>query len=213
MTAGMEPSRAGYLRKTLALLPAVLLLSLGIALCVHANLGSDVYTSFQQGIGFHLGVPVGTVHLVMSIALMLIYLVWDRSVVGIGSVLMCVLVGPCMTLFGEALGVVLPTDSMLLRVLLTFVGSGLVSVALAFYIPLNVGVQPMDMVVLTIAKLMNKTYGVAIYVFNGIMLLGTLALGGVIGIGTVINMLCVGKCIDFLTPRLQPLLRWINGVS
>ena len=209
----MERDGGRYARKILALLPAVLLLSLGIALCVHANLGSDVYTSFQQGIGFHLGVPVGTVHLVMSVALMALYLVWDRSVVGIGSILMCVMMGPCITLFGNLLAAYLPVEAMAPRVLLTFVGSGLVSVALAFYIPLNVGVQPMDMVVLTIAKLMNRTYGTAIYVFNGAMLLGTLVLGGVIGIGTVINMLCVGKCIDFLTPRLRPLIDRIDGTN
>lgn len=205
---GLSPVR---LRKALALLCAVPALGLGIALCVYADLGSDVYTSFQQGIGLRVGLPVGTVNLVMSVVLMALYLAFDRSVVGIGSILMCVLLGPCMTFFEGVLRALLTGPSMPLRLLLTLAGSAVVAFALAFYIPLDMGVQPMDMIILTIARLLGRTYGTALYVFNAVMLLLTLILGGAVGVGTVVNLLCVGKCIDFLMPRLQPLMRRIEG--
>ena len=43
------------LRQLLLLLPAWIVLALGIAMCVFSGVGSDTNTSFQQGLGRMLG--------------------------------------------------------------------------------------------------------------------------------------------------------------
>ena len=59
-------------------------------------------------------------------------------------------------------------------------------IALGWYVQLDAGVQPMDMLILTVAKLIRKSYGTAMYVYCGFMLLTTWLTGGDIGVGTFI---------------------------
>ena len=57
----------------------------------------------------------------------------------------------------------------------------------------------MDMLILTVAKLIRKSYGTAMYVYCGFMLLTTWLTGGDIGVGTFINLLLGGKLNNYLT--------------
>ena len=54
------------LRQLLLLLPAWIVLALGIAMCVFSGVGSDTNTSFQQGLGRMLGLQTGTVTLIFN---------------------------------------------------------------------------------------------------------------------------------------------------
>lgn len=58
------------LRQLLLLLPAWIVLALGIAMSVFSGVGSDTNTSFQQGLGRMLGLQTGTVTLIFN---------WHRS--------------------------------------------------------------------------------------------------------------------------------------
>jgi uncharacterized protein len=196
-----------YLRKAIMLLPAVPLLAFSISLTLFANLGSDVYTSFQQGVALRCGADVGTVNTVFSICILIGFLFIDRSLVNIGSLFMCAGIGPFMTLFGHLLRTLISGPMTLWpRVALLCVGTLIGSIALSWYIQINLGVQPMDMLIVTIAKVSRKTYGIAVYIFDALMLLGTLLMGGTLGLGTIVNILCTGKLVDIIMPRLKPVI-------
>lgn len=197
-----------YLIKTAALIPAIILLALGISLCLSANLGADLYTSFQKGIADYAGVDVGTMNSIFNICIIAAFLFINRRLINIGSVVVSIGVGPGMTLFGNLLNHYLSDypAPLAIRILLTCIGTLLISIALSWYISLEVGVQPMDMIIVTIAKVIKKTYGTGMYVFNVLMLIGTLIVGETIGIGTVINFVCVGKLVDIFMPKVKPLV-------
>ena len=80
-------------------------------------------------------------------------------------------------------------------------------IALGWYVQLDAGVQPMDMLILTVAKLIRKSYGTAMYVYCGFMLLTTWLTGGDIGVGTFINLLLGGKLCDVFAAMWRPLIR------
>ena len=179
------------LRQLLLLLPAWIVLALGIAMCVFSGVGSDTNTSFQQGLGRMLGLQTGTVTLIFNCTVLAIFIFANRSLVGL-----------------DLLGKIFPTmPPMWARIALCTLGVVISCIALGWYVQLDAGVQPMDMLILTVAKLIRKSYGTAMYVYCGFMLLTTWLTGGDIGVGTFINLLLGGKLCDVFAAMWRPLIR------
>jgi len=113
-----------------------------------------------------------------------------------------------MTIFIKILDTIISgqNPAMGIRILISCIGTVLIALALSWYILLDVGLQPMDMIVATIAKALKKTYGIGSYVFNVLLLIGCLLVGSTIGIGTIINFACIGKLVDFFMPKMKPII-------
>lgn len=208
----MQVFSNNYFRRAISILPAIPLLSLGIVLCLKANLGADIYTSFQQGISKQINVNVGNVNLIMSVIILGIFLLIDRSLINVGSVFMAIGIGPLMTSFENILNIGMINEaSYITRIIMVIVGTNFIAIALSWYIPINLGVQPMDMVIITISRIIKKTYGTAMYVFNFLMFVGTLLLGGTLGLGTLINLILTGKLVDIFMPRVKPFVYKVSN--
>ncbi len=202
----------GYLRLTALMLPALPPLAFGIALCLFSGLGTDANTSFQQGLGRLIGMEAGTVNLLFNTLVLLIFCFANRSLVGIGSLVVGFGLGPLMNVFETLLHKLIPvTPPMAVRIGLVVLGTVLCCLALAWYVQIKLGVQPLDMLYLTIAKLLHRSYGTGMYLWNGFALLLTFLLGGDLGIGTVINLLLGGKLCDLFAPLLRPAVRRLCG--
>ena len=196
------------LRQLLLLLPAWIVLALGIAMCVFSGVGSDTNTSFQQGLGRMLGLQTGTVTLIFNCTVLAIFIFANRSLVGLGSLVIGFGLGPLLNLYLDLLGKIFPTmPPMRARIALCTLGVVISCIALGWYVQLDAGVQPMDMLILTVAKLIRKSYGTAMYVYCGFMLLTTWLTGGDIGVGTFINLLLGGKLCDVFAAMWRPLIR------
>ena len=196
------------LRQLLLLLPAWIVLALGIAMSVFSGVGSDTNTSFQQGLGRMLGLQTGTVTLIFNCTVLAIFIFANRSLVGLGSLVIGFGLGPLLNLYLDLLGKIFPTmPPMWARIALCTLGVVIACIALGWYVQLDAGVQPMDMLILTVAKLIRKSYGTAMYVYCGFMLLTTWLTGGDIGVGTFINLLLGGKLCDVFAAMWRPLIR------
>lgn len=205
------------MRRTLAMLPALLVLSLGITLNLRAGLGSDTLSTFEQGLArtFMGGDEhTGTMVLAFNVVVFAVFLVVDRSLIHIGSVLFTFCTGWLMNFWQGVLNTIFPNALPFWgSCLLLLAGVSCVVLALAYYVPINLGVQPMDMVILTISRLTKKTYGFGMYVFSVITFILTLILGGDWGLGTVVNLLVVGKAVDLVMPRIRPLVYKLAGMT
>lgn len=91
---------------------------LGVTLFLQTNLGSDPFNVFVQGLFRAIpwpewaGMTHGRVHLLVSLLIMVVLLVVDRSYVGIGTVLCMALGGPiiCAFLVGPAAQLFFPVS-------------------------------------------------------------------------------------------------------
>ena len=78
---------------------------LGVTLFLQTNLGSDPFNVFVQGLFRAIpwpewaGMTHGRVHLLVSLLIMVVLLVVDRSYVGIGTVLCMALGGPIIDVY------------------------------------------------------------------------------------------------------------------
>ena len=159
----------------------------------------------------------GRTHLLVSLIIMLVLLAADRSYVGVGTVLCMALGGPIIDVFTLLLSPVL-NGALPLPVRLAMLAAGCVILAFGMTIVIRsqAGTGPNDLVAVVLSDKLRKPFGpVRIGVDLTFALVGT-ALGGVLGLGTVICAFLVGPSAQLFFPVSEKLcqaaLRQFAGV-
>lgn len=181
---------------------------LGVTLFLQTNLGSDPFNVFVQGLFRAIpwpewaGMTHGRVHLLVSLLIMVVLLVVDRSYVGIGTVLCMALGGPIIDVLytlwlAPFLNETLP---LAVRVPMLAVGCVILAFGMTIVIRSQAGTGPNDLVAVVLSDKSGKPFGpVRIGVDLTFALVG-FALGGVVGIGTIICAFLVGPAAQLFFP-------------
>lgn len=180
---------------------------LGVTLFLQTNLGSDPFNVFVQGLFRAIpwpewaGMTHGRVHLLVSLLIMVVLLVVDRSYVGIGTVLCMALGGPIIDVYTLWLAPFLNETLLLaVRVPMLAVGCVILAFGMTIVIRSQVGTGPNDLVAVVLSDKSGKPFGpVRIGVDLTFALVG-FALGGVVGIGTIICAFLVGPAAQLFFP-------------
>ena len=180
---------------------------LGVTLFLQTNLGSDPFNVFVQGLFRAIpwpewaGMTHGRVHLLVSLLIMVVLLVVDRSYVGIGTVLCMALGGPIIDVYTLWLAHVLnETLPLAVRVSMLAVGCVILAFGMTIVIRSQAGTGPNDLVAVVLSDKSGKPFGpVRIGVDLTFALVG-FALGGVVGIGTIICAFLVGPAAQLFFP-------------
>ncbi|MCI6148890.1 MAG: hypothetical protein MR705_00345 [Flintibacter sp.] len=180
---------------------------LGVTLFLQTNLGSDPFNVFVQGLFRAIpwpewaGMTHGRVHLLVSLLIMVVLLVVDRSYVGIGTVLCMALGGPIIDVYTLWLAPFLnETLPLAVRVPMLAVGCVILAFGMTIVIRSQAGTGPNDLVAVVLSDKSGKPFGpVRIGVDLTFALVG-FALGGVVGIGTIICAFLVGPAAQLFFP-------------
>ena len=180
---------------------------LGVTLFLQTNLGSDPFNVFVQGLFRAIpwpdwaGMTHGRVHLLVSLLIMVVLLVVDRSYVGIGTVLCMALGGPIIDVYTLWLAPFLnETLPLAVRVPMLAVGCVILAFGMTIVIRSQAGTGPNDLVAVVLSDKSGKPFGpVRIGVDLTFALVG-FALGGVVGIGTIICAFLVGPAAQLFVP-------------
>lgn len=180
---------------------------LGVTLFLQTNLGSDPFNVFVQGLFRAIpwpdwaGMTHGRVHLLVSLLIMVVLLVVDRSYVGIGTVLCMALGGPIIDVYTLWLSSFLnETLPLAVRVPLLAVGCVILAFGMTIVIRSQAGTGPNDLVAVVLSDKSKKPFGpVRIGVDLTFALVG-FALGGVVGVGTIICAFLVGPAAQLFFP-------------
>lgn len=178
-----------------------------MTLFLQTNLGSDPFNVFVQGLFRAIpwpewaGMTHGRVHLLVSLLIMVVLLVVDRSYVGIGTVLCMALGGPIIDVYTLWLAPFLnETLPLAVRVPMLAVGCVILAFGMTIVIRSQAGTGPNDLVAVVLSDKSGKPFGpVRIGVDLTFALVG-FALGGVVGIGTIICAFLVGPAAQLFFP-------------
>ncbi len=177
----------------------LVLYGITMGMLVRAELGVIPWDVLHQGLSRHFGVSMGTVVIVVSVLLLLLWIPL-RERPGLGTLSNAVVVG---LVLDATLAVLPPVESMPLRVLLVLAGVVLNAVATAAYIGVHMGPGPRDGLM---TGLVRRTGGSVRVVRTSIEVAVVLAgwlLGGTVGLGTVLYALAIGPLVQVLMPRLS----------
>jgi uncharacterized membrane protein YczE len=191
-------SRPELRRRVPRLFVGLLLCGVGIAAMVAADLGLGPWDVLHQGIASRTGVPIGRVVILVGLGVMLLWIPL-RERPGLGTIANAVLIG----LVVDATLAVLATPTPLAgRWALMLGGTVLFGVGSGFYIGAGLGPGPRDGVMTGLAR---RGWPVGA-VRTGIelsALAGGWALGGTVGVGTVVFALGIGPLVHWTLPRLS----------
>lgn len=182
--------------RVIQLIIGLFLYGIGIALIVRGGIGVAPWDVLTQGIDVHAHLGFGLVTTIISGIVLLLWIPL-RQRLGIGTVLNAVLVGP-----SADVGLwLVPADlDLWLRVLLFAVGLVLLAVASGIYIGAGLGPGPRDGLMTGLhARTGWPIWAVRTGIEGAVLAIGW-ALGGNVGVGTVLFALLVGPLCQWTLP-------------
>jgi uncharacterized membrane protein YczE len=191
-------------RRLAQLYAGLVLYGASMALQIRACLGLDPWDVFHQGVSDRTGLSFGTVVIVTG-AVVLVAWVPLRQRPGIGTVSNVFVIGIAVD---ASLALLPAAGSTTVGLAMLLAGIGLNGVASGAYIGAGLGPGPRDGLM---TGLVRRTGGSVRAVRTSIevtVLAVGAALGGTVGLGTVLYALSIGPLVHLLLPRLtirQPL--------
>ena len=163
---------------------------------IRPTLANSPWDVLHQGMAKHLPISIGTAVIAMSLVVLLAWIPL-REMPGLGTILNAVLVGLSADVF---LGLIDAPESTGLQVALLVGGVFLNGVATALYIGSQFGPGPRD----GLMTGLHRRTGVSIQLVRtalevSVVIMGA-ALGGVVGIGTVLYAVAIGPLVQRLLP-------------
>ncbi len=188
-------------RRTVLLLLGCVVLGTGVALLLAADLGSDGYSTFVNGLTRRTGAAFWVVNLLVGVAL--VALAALRKVrPGVGTVVQVVLVGVTVSV---VLGLLPTPDATVWQVLLLVAAFPVLAVGIALYLGSNTGAGPAEAAALAWDPPVPFRWSYSA-VQGGGALAGWL-LGATVGVGTLAVILLLGPAVDLAARRLRLDLR------
>ena len=186
----------------------LIVFGLGIALTVEGKIiGIGPWDVFHYGLFLRMGLSIGTWSIIMGFLLLTVSSVATKKLPKIGAFLNMLLIG----LFTDFFIWLLPSINSVIGAVIFFtIGAVLMGVATGIYMSAGLGSGPRDGIMLLI---IGKTGWSIQRVRSGmevlVLILGW-ALGGPVGIGTVIIAFLLGPVVGISLPQSKKLLKFIT---
>lgn len=208
----MKRSFREYIFRLLLLFAGLVIAHLGVTLFLLTDLGADPFNVFIQGI-FRTSeriIPVlthGYTHACVSILIMLILLVTDRSYVKAGTLICMVAGGPVIDVFTGLLEPFIhPGNPFVLRLLTLALGCVILAFGMTVVIKSDAGTGPNDLVAIVLSDRLSKPFG-PVRILVDICFVSTgFLMGGAVGIGTLISAFLVGPVAGIFLPHSEKLV-------
>ena len=193
--------------RLLLLLAGLCVAHFGVTLFLLSDLGSDPFNVLIQGLYRAVpwpswaGMTHGRTHLAVSLLILAVLLFADRQQVRPGTVVCMALGGPIIDVYTLWLAPVLGDGlSMAVRLFLLAAGCIILAFGMTVVIRSEAGTGPNDLVAVVISGKLKKPFGVVRVLVDLCFAGAGFALGGVLGLGTVICAFLVGPAAQVFLP-------------
>ena len=188
--------RGGLAARLTSLVLGLFLCACGIVAFLEAGLGLPPWDVLHQGLAERTLLSFGEANLVVSVVVLVVAAV-ARARIGLGTVLNALLIG----LFVIVLTAIPAVDdlsraSLASRIVLMIAALGFFGVGSALYIAPDLGAGPRDSLMLVASKRLRVRIGVSRTALELVALLLGWALGGTVGIGTLVFALGIGPAVE-----------------
>jgi uncharacterized membrane protein YczE len=185
-------------RRLAQLYAGLVLYGASMALQIRAGLGLDPWDVFHQGVAERTGLSFGTV-VILTGAVVLLGWVPLRQRPGVGTISNVLVIGLAVDV---ALAWLPGAGSTPVAVAMLLAGVGLNGVASGAYIGAGLGPGPRDGLMTGLVRRTGGSIRAVRMTIEVTVLAAGAALGGTVGIGTVVYALSIGPLVHVLLPRL-----------
>lgn len=185
------------MQRAARLLIGLVLFGFSLALLVKADLGLDPWNVFSQGVSRHAGLSLGAVTVISSLVLLIAFLPLHQRI-GVGTVANALIIGPVLDL-GLAL---IPAPHGFGWQLLCLMSAVLgIAIATGLYVGAGWGPGPRDGLMTGIAARGIPLHAARAGIEITVLAIGW-ALGGTVGLGTVLFAVVIGPLVHRTVPAL-----------
>ena len=192
------PSAAELRRRLPNLVVGIVVLSAGITLVLQARLGVSAYDVLHQGLATVTGLSFGTVVVLLGLAILVVWIPIGQRF-GLGTILNAVTVGFIVDVF---LGWVTAPAALAARWPMLLGGIVVTALGTGLYIGAGLGPGPRDGLMTGIAARGHPLWLVRTGLEASALLVGW-ALGGDVGIGTLLFAVMIGPLSHWFLARLH----------
>lgn len=187
---------------------------LGVSFFLLADLGSDPFNVMIQGLfrteqqlfSFEIATH-GRIHMLISFLIIVVLLFTDKSYIKTGTLICMFCGGPIIDFFNYILEpIVEPFMNLPFRIFINIVGCAILAYGMTIVIKSNAGTGPNDLVALVISEKAKKSFAPIRICVDIVFATIGFALGGTLGIGTVICAFIVGPVAGIFLPYNEKLI-------
>lgn len=195
----IAPIMRAMTRRLVQLYAGLTLFGLSMALQVQAMLGLGPWDVFHEGVAKHTGLSFGTVVILTSVAVLLAWIPL-RQKPGLGTISNVIVVGLAADL---GLAFIPESDMLGVQLVMLAAGVGLNAVAGAAYLGANFGPGARDGLMTGFVARTGASVGrVRTTIELSVMVVG-FALGGTVGLGTIVYAFSIGPLLQLMIPPLR----------
>ena len=185
-------------RRLIQLYAGLVTFAFGEALILEAGLGVIPWDVFQQGLVNHWGLTMGTWSIIVGVAVLLLWIPL-RQRPGIGTVSNAVVIGAALD---PMLRAIEAPESLGWRAAYLVAGILINVVATAAYIGARLGPGPRDGLMTGLVRLTGRSVRLVRTGLEVTVVLIGWALGGNLGLGTVLFAVSIGPVVHVFLPKL-----------
>ncbi len=194
--------------RSVILVIGLIIAHLGVTLFLLSDLGADPFNVFVQGIFRKISavtntdlITHGRVHMAISLIIIVILLLVDKTYVKIGTLICMVCGGPIIDFFTLVLNRILPLEKPnSLRFIMLFLGCVILAYGMTIVIKSDAGTGPNDLVAVVISDKIKKKFSVTRLVVDICFTLIGYLLGGTVLYGTLVCVALVGPVAGLFLP-------------
>ncbi len=200
--------KSNYFRRIIVMITGIFILSFGLILFKLSLMGNGPSTSMVIAIADRIGVDFGIVMVVTNCLFFAAEWIWGRKLVGAGTFVNWLLVGPLASLYERGIRSVWGgPESFFPRLILMAAGILVLGLAGALYQTSDIGIAPYDSLSIIISRKSGRQYFWCRILTDGISVLIAYLLGGIVGIGTLVCAFGLGPFVQFFSHHIaRPLI-------
>ena len=180
------------LKNVTVFVAGAVVMGLGIGLCNTSRLGTDPMAVFCSGLSISFAaVSFAMWNAIINIIQIAVSLVVDKKQISIFSIMAMIITSYSISL--------IPEISLKFNYLCLVMGVVFMALGISLMVKADVGKSPYDASIYAFMNRFNKKYSVIRWSFDIFFLTAGYLLGGIIGIGTILGFVVIGKLVEFFT--------------
>lgn len=185
-------------KRTAIMFLSILLMGFAVSVFSYSGMGVDPFTALNMSISAKLGISFGLFQMCMNGAILLLVALASKKLINFGTVVNMVGVGYVCEFFTSIYDRLLPQEiSFVPQLVFMALGVFLLSLSASLYFNCNLGVSPYDALGFVMEDNVKIKYKWSRVITDLLCTGVAFALGGPIGIGTVVTAFCMGPIIAF----------------
>ena len=183
------------------LMLGLFLYALGIAVTIKANIGYAPWDAFHAGLSQKAGFSFGTASIIVGIFVGVLVTVWGEKI-GLGTILNMVLIGIYIDIIMYT-GILPLSQNYATGIPMLLAGLFIIAIGTYFYIKSGFGAGPRDSLMVVLNRKTKIPVGVCRIMVELTVTFAGWALGGMVGIGTVISGVAIGFFVQLVFAVLK----------